>query len=97
MTLMKLFRRRPTAFELRTLIESVDKDGSGFISFAEFAQMMYQKPKSRRMDECLKGIKGPIAKIHAMFNQFCVDARDTNFAPRLHIRIHIRTRIRTRI
>jgi len=82
MTLMKLFRRRPTAFELRSLIESVDKDGSGFISFAEFAQMMYQKPKSRRMDECLKGIKTPIAHIHAMFNQFCVDARDTNFAPR---------------
>ena len=42
MALMKLFRRRPTAFELTSLIGSVDKDDSGFIDFAEFAQMLYQ-------------------------------------------------------
>jgi len=80
--LMKLFRRRPTAFELTSLISSVDKDESGFIDFGEFSKMLYSKPESKRMAETLKNIKNPIDAIHNIFRLFCVDARDANFAPR---------------
>eukprot|EP00657_Telonema_sp_P-1_P002731 TRINITY_DN16335_c0_g1_i1.p2 TRINITY_DN16335_c0_g1~~TRINITY_DN16335_c0_g1_i1.p2 ORF type:complete len:125 (+),score=39.27 TRINITY_DN16335_c0_g1_i1:71-445(+) len=53
-TLTKLFRRRPTQFEMTELIKSVDVDRSGYIDFKEFCLMLLTKHKRRSvMETCL--------------------------------------------
>ena len=72
-TLTKLFRRRPTQFEMARLIGVVDTDGSGFIDFAEFANLMLMKNMRVSLQCTLDSIRQPLEDLHVLFRSFCVD------------------------
>ena len=71
--LTQLFGRRPTQYEMKRLIESVDKDASGNIDFIEFLWMMNGPQKSRTAKATIASILGPIQEIHKIFELFCID------------------------